>query len=215
MSASSKRFHQFKKLQVSDAKLENIALLLTGLPRGESPDIYSYEWYLPLKILKDCAQESQQAFDMGDHRSEWMQLLELVENARKQWSSRNMARSCEAFFLLGQMCGELSLPADLFKRGLEALIAEDKRIRPLVMRNISAECCRELAQDLATRQWARDDNKSIRLAEMCEIIWAQVIGLALDEDFMAALPDKPSGLKPWLRAVAPDYARKGGAPKKK
>jgi len=66
--------------------------------------------------------------------------------------------------------------------------------------------------------WDRDELKQIRLGEMCEEVYSHLYTMFSGDDladYQTALPDLPQGLKPWLREIAPDYARKGGAPKKK
>ena len=74
--------------------------------------------------------------------------------------------------------------------------------------NQSKQSAKSAAQDKALKLWSEDTEQRIRIGEMCQTVWAD-----MHEDFGECLPDSANGMKPWLREVAPDYAKKGGRPK--
>ena len=66
------------------------------------------------------------------------------------------------------------------------------------------------ALDYACNAWAKDAAKKIRIGEMAESLWTAMVDAGLSD----ALPDKAAGLSDWVRAIAPDYAKRGGRPRK-
>lgn len=100
--------------------------------------------------------------------------------------------------------------------------SEDKT--SLQIRNEAKKKLKEIAQRYAEKLWIEDSDNELRLMEICEKVWNYLITEKPDnEEFISNfgkevvdwLPDKSGSLKAWLRNGAPDYARKGGAPKKK
>ncbi len=67
-----------------------------------------------------------------------------------------------------------------------------------------------VAQAMAHREWEADTSQVIRIGEMSEKVWSSMI----DAGYQDVLPDKQSGLKDWIKPVAPAYATKPGRPKK-
>lgn len=66
------------------------------------------------------------------------------------------------------------------------------------------------ALDYASNEWVKDTGQSIRIGEMTEKLWTAMV----DAGFSDALPDRAVGLSDWVRAIAPDYAKRGGRPRK-
>lgn len=66
------------------------------------------------------------------------------------------------------------------------------------------------ALDYASSAWVKDTEQRIRIGEMAENLWTAMV----DAGFSDALPDKAAGLSDWVRAIAPDYAKRGGRPRK-
>jgi len=214
MAGESNAYHRFKEVTPFSESLKTSAEWLTG--KIESKHFDEYESSIPYQLLRHCSDQALRAAQVGDIRGEWQHLQKLLSNASDVWCKHNTYRTCEAFFLLGQICGQLSMPArEEILEGKHALIEKRKKEFPLIKRNIAAECCRKAVQRVAQIEWENDRKNAIRLSEMCEIIWAKLAVSPLDSDFLDALPDRAAGLKPWLRTVAPEYARKGGAPRKK
>ena len=207
------------------------------------PDEYKYQWLEPIdpteysrmlggllggdpktpfvqppssQILTHCWQEFLNAYKSGDYRPEWGALQSLLEEAEKKRESNRLVKDCGMFFQLGQLCGKLSMPSDKqYRDGLTARMKNSKREWPLVKQNIYKQSCRKIAQDLARYLWEQDAVKSIRVADMANEVWAKMFELNGPKEVMACLPDRPEGIKPWIRIVAPAYARQPGAPKRK
>lgn len=102
-----------------------------------------------------------------------------------------------------------------------------KRNQPLQLKNITLSCLKEYAQETAKHLWSKEAYKEKRLGEMCELTWSELFKQLRegensedDEDrefssrSLKCLPDKPEGLKSWLRPIAPEQARRRGRPKK-
>ncbi|MCY1449598.1 hypothetical protein D9M71_663480 [compost metagenome] len=68
----------------------------------------------------------------------------------------------------------------------------------------------EYAKVIATENWEADTAQKIRVGDMAEIVWARLVV----ESLKKWLPDKPEGIKEWIKSVAPEYARKAGRPPK-
>ena len=75
--------------------------------------------------------------------------------------------------------------------------------------NLDRQKCRAKARFEAQKLWKLDHEQKIRLGDMCEEVW----GLLISE-YSQCLPDKPNGMKSWLREIAPPYAQRPGRPKK-
>lgn len=67
-----------------------------------------------------------------------------------------------------------------------------------------------VAQARAIDAWKLDQEKKIRIGEMSEKIWVEM----LDAGHVKFLPDKADGLQKWIAPVAPSYARAPGRPRK-
>ena len=108
-------------------------------------------------------------------------------------------------------------------------VAEEARLLPLRLKQSVQKGMREQCQDFAIERWG-GPQRGLRLADMCQEVWQDAHNwlmaakgtyahdeemLRIIADFRDALPDKPDGLKSWLRAVAPKSASARGRPKKK
>jgi hypothetical protein len=213
MSEETEKFYRFKIREASGADLKTYRSLLAGEKAG---DPFCFEETLPIQIVRHCLDQIEEAGKNNDPRQCWRDLFEILGRAADYHEGRNFARSCEAFFLLGQLSGELSMPSrQEYSEGMEAKLAKMKRELPLVKKNIAATTVREIAQEVAKLEWEADTDQSLRLSDMCEVIWAKLMSVHMSADLIDALPDQASGLKVWLRPVAPEYAKKGGRPRKK
>lgn len=85
---------------------------------------------------------------------------------------------------------------------------------PLKIKNDRLAMLKEYAQSLAEDRWSEDINKELRMMDMCHAIWPELVDAAEEFKIKDVLPDRPELLKNWIRPVAPDWAKKGGAPKK-
>ena len=90
-------------------------------------------------------------------------------------------------------------------------VLSNSRFAPLAKKNQAIANAKKWAKDFATKRWNSDTEKNIRVAEMAEIIWSEI----LDTEHKDSRPETIDAIKGWLRPFAPDYAKKGGRPKKK
>lgn len=146
--------------------------------------------------------------DVIDYRWEWF--LTYIEQSEAAIEGGEPDEIAIAFCRLGESITRLQMPsageiAELYRLKL----ADAARLQPMREKQIFIEC----AKEAATKLWANDHERKIRLGEMCERVYKLMQSIEQDHgrDF---LPGESDGLKPWLRKVAPDYARRGGAPKK-
>lgn len=164
-------------------------------------------------MLEDARQQAQQ--NSGER---WAGFSIAVEDAMLALESGDMARVCFAFMELGLKGGEISNPTDeeldLIQNGPSALRINMERVKALREQSDRQRYLREKAQALAAYYWARDSHQTIRLSEMCQQVYADLWPYVEAGDMSGLLPAAADGLKEWLRPVAPEYARKGGRPKK-
>lgn len=84
-----------------------------------------------------------------------------------------------------------------------------------------------IAQQIASDIWSKDSDKSIRSGEMCELIVQRIFEIESLADHEITIyftrhnkkiteyiPKDWSHIKKWIKNETPDYAKKGGAPKK-
>lgn len=85
--------------------------------------------------------------------------------------------------------------------------AEIERSRSIPKRKTMAK---ERALIIAKDQWIADTTHKIRIGDMAERVYRALAS----EGFTDSLPDTAERVKEWIKPVAPDYARKGGKPRK-
>jgi len=102
----------------------------------------------------------------------------------------------------------------LFELAMEALA----RRWPLDERNSYKKVVKKFAQQIAKRNWEADTEGKIRIGEMTQIVWAELLDEKIPVDtrnkIMEALPNSADGLRKWLSPIKPDYARNPGRPSK-
>ena len=163
-------------------------------------------------LFRHCLHQCLLASKAGDTREEWHVFLYLLKRAEQQAMGEINQKTLESLFLLGQLSGQLSreIPDenDQHRKLYEADLA---RRLPLIERNSRKMVCKDFVQKIAEYKWQEDKGESIRIGEMCDEIWSEVIAGPWRGD----LPNSAKGLRSWLRPVAPDYAKKGGRPSEK
>lgn len=85
-----------------------------------------------------------------------------------------------------------------------------KKLVGLAERGKAKQAAQDRARKIAAELWQADAARAIRIGEMADRVYRQ---LTL-EGFTEALPDTVERLKKWINPAAPDYARKGGKPRK-
>lgn len=88
--------------------------------------------------------------------------------------------------------------------------SEVLKIAPLAKKNKAKAAVAARACELAKQFWGEDEQQQIRISAMA----ARVYGTLHEEGFGEILPDYQDGVKDWIKIVAPEYARKGGKPRK-
>lgn len=161
-----------------------------------------------------------------------IRLLESIEKTALTCKSRVENKEYNLlpsdFFWLGRMSSELESGFYGEKRieFHEALMRANKSNFPLVFKNAINRGAKELVQAIATNHWKLNPND--RIGDVSQIVWAKTheffIYARQQKDWgehsdlwdkkEEAMPDKPDGIKPWLREVAPKEAQRRGRPKK-
>lgn len=168
-----------------------------------------------MKILEHLLAEFGKSTKRGDVRPEWDQLIEMIKLALDNISPLNFNAACWRFFQLGMLTQELTRETSNEMINLyQNTLSHRKSKLPLIIHNLKADYVKKLAQATARKKWKADKSKELRIIDMASIVWAELHD-SLDKDFVGALPDKQEGIKPWIRSVAPEYAKVGGRPKKK
>lgn len=70
---------------------------------------------------------------------------------------------------------------------------------------------KEAAKQAARELWAKDSERQIRIGAMALKVYQALLGTEHKE----SLPFDGTALREWIKEVAPDYARRGGAPRNK
>lgn len=118
------------------------------------------------------------------------------------------------FYSLGCAATETDYPKreDIMKF-IKGSMENDKRKRPLELKNLQLSLLKEQSLELASKLWSTDEKQEIKLMDMCEKVYRKLN--TLNPEIFKYVPNDAAGLKPWLRKVAPDYAKKPGRPKRK
>jgi len=174
-------------------------------------------------FLAQQQEQCRQAADNGVDDYRWERLRISTNNATDALQTGASSQIAIAFFNLGQAANDLCHLSDwerakLYRAAAKAAqyeVEKLKRERALIFKNGLATAIKEIAQRVALMRWEVDTAEEIRLGEMCGNIFAEFCEASKGKDWEELLPDTSEGIKPWLREVAPDYAKKQGRPKKK
>lgn len=88
---------------------------------------------------------------------------------------------------------------------------ELKRTIGLTTHNENLAATKAAIQVIATEFWNKDLDNEIRVSDMRDLAYAELY--TRDEQLYKYLPEK-AAVKDWVKEVAPEYAQKGGRPKK-
>ena len=211
-----------------DSQADNWFAEFLDLLSGDKRKAF-FESYLPNIVRHRALSQLEKANHTQEQMHELLRLLDSLSEKYEQGLPKD-----DFFFqvfrtgaIYGQYIrgieGEVS-PYNLRKSWHEKLAREF----PLFMKNNSLECAKKICQQCASHLWALPENQDTRLGDMCEQVWAMAIDvpeeirdeckdpeiIQIVDNAMKRMPDKASGLKKWLREVAPSSARRPGAPKK-
>lgn len=163
--------------------------------------------------------ESQRAieFEQQNARAEsdqrWQVLGVRAMEAIRAITAGDPREIAYTFFNMGQVLESLNHPTQNKQLALiEAYTEKQKSEFPLRVHNLKRDFLKKAVQEKALERWATDIDKDFRLTEMCKLVLPDARYIAGQIETEA--PDKADTLKPWLREVYPEYAKKKGRPKK-
>jgi hypothetical protein len=163
--------------------------------------------------------ESQRAirFEQQNGKAEpdpcWNSLADTATEALVAITTEDPREIASAFYNLGQSSERLLHPSiDKRIEHSAAYIEKLKSEKKLKEHTLKRNFLKEVIQDKALKRWATDTDKDFRLAEMSQLLLQEAQDIAREID--TEVPTKVDTLKPWLREVAPEYAKKPGRPKK-
>jgi len=168
-----------------------------------------------LALLDFYWKEYLNAQKAGEDRDTWEAIKYRCIEAAYHFEQGDLRETSISFFFLGTADEEARhpTPADQARMGRYA-VEGLKRLRPLEQRNLRKSHAKGLVALLANAAWKSDTDDVIRLGDMCERIWALIHSLNVSTEILDELPNNAQGLRTWLRPNAPEYAKKGGRPRK-
>jgi hypothetical protein len=175
------------------------------------------------ELISHYKQKAKDAKASGDSRSEWNFMTAHANQALEALEKGKIDIACREFFHLGEVSDSINrIPQEDTEYAFELMEAHRIRTAPLRSKVIFAKYLKHTAQKLAQENWQSDTDQQIRISEMADIVWGKLyeritteFSESTRESALEALPDLPVGLRPWLRELAPDYAKKPGRPRKK
>lgn len=175
------------------------------------PDLYN----MAVHYLK----ESQRAirFEQQNEEAEpdprWKELGNKAFEALAAITTEDAREIASAFYYLGRSAESLSHPSiDEQMAYRAAYIEKLKSELPLRVSTERRNFLIEEIQESARKRWATDLDKDFRVTEMCELLLSEAQDIA--RQIGTKVPTKADTLKPWLREIAPKYAKKQGRPRK-
>ena len=158
--------------------------------------------------------EIEMARETGDTRDEWNALEESLADCDVLDSATLIEGFPDAVYV--GMCLALlgGVPSEIQQFVNKLAPSAIQQRLPLLKRNARKQELMGSVRAHARQLWEEKDDQRLRITEMSELLWKEIVSSPQYPEFSDLLPDKPAGLKPWIRPVAPDYARRGGRPKK-
>lgn len=142
-----------------------------------------------------------------EYVSRWGTLEAHFQDALIAFENDDISKACWSFYWMGIASQELQTLTN--KELISAHEAESekfKRERPLFIKALNQKMAKEFVQHIAKDLWATE---KCRLTEMANKVWAILVdGKYLEK--LDGLPNDANGLKPWLREISPDFAKKRG-----
>lgn len=169
----------------------------------------------PQLVAHYYKRRARKAKSKGDTRADWNFVELHADAALSAIEDNDLMSACTHFFNLGGCVTSLyRLSADHVKEALNLAKSEALRERPFVEKRTRLQHTRELAESIAQKEWEADTEDEIRITEMSRIVWSQLVDICDRNDWFI-LPENEDRVKLLIRSVAPEYAQKGGRPKKK
>ncbi|MFC1689787.1 hypothetical protein ACFL07_09080 [Pseudomonadota bacterium] len=173
-----------------------------------------------IHVIAHLFGELQSSEDRGDERPEWKNLDDMLGRALFALTLNDPNQISWAFYRLGRITHQLESKSAEEMEELHKLADHSKKARaPLNRINAIRGYAKNIAQAFAIQKWESEEEGKTRISEMCEHVWQRICEERYEgkigQVIIDGLPDKPSGLKAWLREIAPDDAKKPGRPPKK
>lgn len=205
----------FKYQSYDSAKIDQIIggrdltedLYLEYKAATENPDIRDF--------LNHQIEQCRGAAEAGDSDMRWFDMVDAIKKSELAIHNGDPSGIAVAFFDMGRIAERLKHPSDdeiyeLYKARFEKM----ERELPIKRRNLKIEFLKGCVKIIAGRIWEKDVKQEVKLIDACHQVWPELIKVAQDYNVPGDYyPNDAAGLKPWLRPLAPEYARKGGRPK--
>jgi hypothetical protein len=192
---------------IGDNKLTE-ALFNEYLAAVKEPDLNEF--------LKHQRDQFIQALDKDAATPQWCNLWDFTKEAQYALNTGNVNCIATAFFAVGKAVEALQHPdSNTMVELYEAKVRTMNQDAPLIEKNSKNGFLKQCVEIMATRIWEGDKKQTIKVTTACEMVWPKLVDLA--EEYKIpddCYPDRAAGLKDWVRPVAPEYARRGGRPKK-
>lgn len=158
--------------------------------------------------------EVQAANDVEDSRDEWRALSEDLKHCQLMSDSDAAASIFYSAFRAGALLMFLSF-GDSKLREITQSLAELalRQNSKLMIRELMRDELIKSVQERASELWSEQETDGTRIGDMAQTLWGELVSAQDFRDFEPVLPNDASGLKKWLRPIAPDYAKRGGRPK--
>ena len=177
----------------------------------KKPDLTEFALHYLKEGQRAIRFEQQNGKAEADPR--WGKLADTATEALVATTTEDPREIASAFYHLGQSSERLFHPSiDERSEHSAAYIEKLKSEMPLKVLALKRDYLKEVIQDKALERWETDTEKDFRLADMCKLLLPEAQDIAREID--TEVPTKADTLKPWLRKVAPEYAKKQGRPKK-
>lgn len=169
-------------------------------------------------LLKHEENELKNAHANKDINYEWCEFEYHLNKIKENLPNKEQSETCYHTFWLGYYAGSLSHVIARYEQlnALESMSKQAASQRALIYRNICRSQLTLLAQNLAVLEWKKPEHSETKVTAMSEIIWNLLIkyGGKDYEDMRKEVPKTHEGIKSWISAIAPEFAKKGGRPKK-
>jgi len=169
--------------------------------------------------------ENLDAFSEGDYklRYTWDEIKKCMDDLSESIKQGDVEKTFTSAFRLGMLEKELKYPESIHLKVFHQQQIIEKKEESLKAYNSVKRLYKDVAQEFAKILWSKDKEQKIRIGEMCEILWSEIIDNPqlteyvkdeFDKRVVDFMPNDAQGLKPWIKDVAPDYAKLGGRPSK-
>jgi hypothetical protein len=185
----------------------------TAARMRQSAIVADVELYISHALLQTYKAIQGQYFDIR-----YADLFNAADEAKQAFKSDNKNWLCIALFRLGEATARMQLPTECELLKTEHALLKNEYLeaqRTIGLQNYNAEKAqlKQIVQAFAEDFWQKDSHKELRVSDMTDEVYAKTHAVLGKNPIIEYLPEK-GAVKDWLREIAPDYAKKGGRPKK-